>query len=340
MASYSGDRGEKNYVAYIDSDNCENDIRVSAIDVTTQEPVDDYYERIPTANVKQFFNDIPSKFRGFKAVILSVFGFHSDEYKNNLEFRNAIREKLQLINVQFQFIKMGTMMYSIPLCAAGITLSVGENIVTATLIRSNFDLINFVLTENGYIIFSNRRSIPYDENEDVKDIREKLTRDFNPKELIIVADGDDQKKLEKMKDAHFVTCSCYTLTKYTYQLLIDYIKWMLDKTSAKTLLAPVVDNHYVLTKFLGDKQQREDLVVDSRQLLPVSKTLLLPKSKCTFGATCIDRYVEKPVTLLVVMKKDENRLVISAFPKTSVETIKQDEKYHGIKFTFELDINN
>uniref|UniRef100_A0A914YCG1 Uncharacterized protein n=1 Tax=Panagrolaimus superbus TaxID=310955 RepID=A0A914YCG1_9BILA len=337
----ASDTSEKKYAAFIHCDNLENDIIVTAIDLKTLKQIRSYFEVIPAKDVKKFINDIPSKFGDFKSIILSLFGFQSKDFKNNFEFRNAVRAKLQLTNARYQFIKIGTMLLSVPLYASGINLNVSENVVTATLINSNFEILNFEFTGNGYLL-SDTQSIPYDENDNVKNIREKLCSKYNPKELIINADMDDRKKFEKMNNAHFVTCSCYVLTEFTAKLMADYSKWMLDKSSVKTLMVPLIDNQYVFSKFLGDKQHDEGLVANDKQILPFAKTLLLPKSKCAYAVVCQDRYVQKPVILLVIQNTNGNIAVmdVSTFPEPSVERINQNEKYHGIKFTLEIDINN
>uniref|UniRef100_A0A914PDB5 Uncharacterized protein n=1 Tax=Panagrolaimus davidi TaxID=227884 RepID=A0A914PDB5_9BILA len=358
----SSNFGEKNYAAYVNCENPDRDIVISAMDLSSQKQLPNFHECYPANNVKKFIKDIPTKLRGFKSIILSVFGFHSDEYKNNLEFCNEIRAKLQLINVQYLFIKDGTIMFLIPIYAAGIKLQIGENVVTATFLGSNFAIINFVLTENGYLP-SKVESIPYGKNDNVKNICKNLINKFNPKELIIVADEDNRKKFEEIKGVHIVAYGCLTHAGYTMKLITDYSKWMLDKNSVKTLMVPTMSNcSYLFVKYLDDKRKVEDLVSQNGTLiLPFTKTLLLPKSKnVTYACSCpvrfcerhgngnsrvlrMDKNSEKPEILLAVSENDDGDTSVvnsTTFPEPTSEHIHQNKKYHGIKFTFEIDINN
>uniref|UniRef100_A0AC35GI59 Uncharacterized protein n=1 Tax=Panagrolaimus sp. PS1159 TaxID=55785 RepID=A0AC35GI59_9BILA len=367
----SSNFGEKNYAAFVNCENLDRDIVISAMDLSTQKQLLNFHECYPANNVKKFIKDIPTKFKGFKSIILSVFGFHSDEYKNNLEFCNEIRAKLQLINVQYLFIKDGTMMFLIPIYAAGIKLQIRENVVTATFVESSFRIINFVLTENGYLP-SKVESIPYGRNDNVKNICKNIFNKFNPKELIIVAEEDKRTKFGEIKDVHFVAYGCLTYPGYIMKLIADYSKWMHDKNSVNTLVVPTMSNsNYLFVKYLAEKRKVEDFVSkNGTQILPFTKTLLLPKSKNFIFAVlcmdknlekleillavsenddgdtlvlCMDRKSEKPEILLAVSEDDDGDTLVvdsATFPEPTSEQIHQNQKYHGIKFTFEIDINN
>uniref|UniRef100_A0A914Q3J0 Uncharacterized protein n=1 Tax=Panagrolaimus davidi TaxID=227884 RepID=A0A914Q3J0_9BILA len=293
----------------------------------------------PRAN-KKFVASIPSIFspKKFKAVIYNVGRCEGHDYPNLLEFRKAIKEKLDKLKIPNHYFTKDRYNPTQCLVPANISAKDGDY-VTAVMGSQNTVYVTVIkFTTMGWKMISDEPfcSMFYFSPESM---RKKILGSYKPKNVILTAANFGDPTPKYLIDILKPLPNLIVIDRRESfaETIVEIYKNLMDKKYIKNYVIPTLEEEeYELgyKKNGSNNEKCKEIVVKIGEFLPFSKSFFVPPSSNEFYLTCTDAKTKKILkTDTFMLKKDchQNKITLTIDGETVATHEVKPIVFDGIK---------
>uniref|UniRef100_A0AC34FB49 Uncharacterized protein n=1 Tax=Panagrolaimus sp. ES5 TaxID=591445 RepID=A0AC34FB49_9BILA len=143
---------------------------------------------------KLFIENIPELFKNVESVMLNVFQYKPNGFKSNTKFCEAVKAKLDSLQIPNYFNTSKNFLSSMFLIAVNINIEFHETVILVMALKSCINVYEYEYTQNGFKEIAEKH-LKNDEINNSKVIHDKIMGESNPKKIILSAKINSTSKL-------------------------------------------------------------------------------------------------------------------------------------------------
>uniref|UniRef100_A0AC35G7Z1 Uncharacterized protein n=1 Tax=Panagrolaimus sp. PS1159 TaxID=55785 RepID=A0AC35G7Z1_9BILA len=293
----------------------------------------------PRAN-KKFVASIPSIFspKKFKAIIYNVGRCEGHDYPNLLEFRKAIKEKLDKLKIPNHYFTKDRYNPTQCLVPANISAKDGDYVIVVMGSKNIVYVTVIKFTTNGWKMISDEpfHTMLYFSNESM---RKKILGSYKPKNVILTAANFADPTPKYLIDILKPLPNLIVIDRRDSfaETILEIYKNLMDNKYIKNYVIPTLEEEEYELGFKKNGSNNEKckkIVVKMGEFLPFSKSFFVPHSSNEFYLTCTDAKTKKILkTDTFMLKKDchQNKITLTVDGETVATYEVKPIVFDGIK---------